>query len=105
MQVKHSDPTRSEPTMYQVSDGLRSTQDRDGAVVLDIPHGQILHLNSVGFLILTRLQQGQPEMQIVHEIARQFGVPIGTVQADVTAFLESLRQHKLLRSDYPPRLP
>lgn len=91
--------------MYQVSDGLRSTQNHDGAVVLDIPRGQILHLNPVGFLILTLLQQGQTEMQIIHEIGRQFDVPIGTVQTDVSEFLESLKQHKLLQGDCPVKRP
>jgi len=91
--------------MYQISDGLRSTQNHDGAVVLDIPHGQILHVNSVGFLILTRLQQGQTEIQIIHEISRDFYVPIEIVQTDVTEFIESLKQHKLLHGDGPVRRP
>jgi hypothetical protein len=91
--------------MYQVSDGLRSTRNHDGAVVLDIPHGQILHLNPTGFLILTRLQQGQTEMQIIHEIGCHFGVPIEIVQTDVTEFMEALKRHKLLQGDCSARLP
>jgi hypothetical protein len=80
----------------KLSAQLRSTHDRDGAVILDILHGQMFRANLVGSEILKLLEQGCTEMQTVEELARQFGVSREVVQTDVREFLVQLDKHNLL---------
>jgi hypothetical protein len=82
--------------MYRVSEGIRSTRNQDGGVVLDIQNGKILRLNITGSLIFERLQQGQSELQIIRAISRDFGIPEDTTKRDVGEFLQSLAQQRLL---------
>jgi hypothetical protein len=84
--------------LYEVSAGVRSTRNEDGGIVLDIDHGQMFRLNPVGALILQLLGNGCAEAEIVQEIARQYNTSEGTVLADLREFLQSLEEHKLVRS-------
>lgn len=84
--------------MYEVSAGVRSTRNEDGGIVLDIDHGQMFRLNPVGALILQLLGHGCAEAEIAQEIARQYNTSEETVLADVREFLQSLEEHKLVRS-------
>ena len=56
--------------MHRVSDTVRSTHGQDGAIVLDIRHGQMFNLNFVGSRILELLKDGSAQPQIVDEIVR-----------------------------------
>ncbi len=84
--------------MYEVSTGVRSTRNEDGGIVLDIDHGQMFRLNPVGALILESLAKGSAETEIAQEIARLYSICEETAVADVREFLESLEQHKLVRT-------
>jgi Coenzyme PQQ synthesis protein D (PqqD) len=82
--------------MYKVAESIRSAHGRDGAVVLDIRHGQMYNLNLVGARILELLEVGTDEPRIVDEICQKFAVSRDIAQTDVGEFLESLKQHHLL---------
>ena len=84
--------------LYAISAGVRSTRNEDGGIVLDIDHGQMFRLNPVGALILQLLGNGCAEAEIVQEIARQYNTSEETVLADLREFLQSLEEHKLVRS-------
>jgi Coenzyme PQQ synthesis protein D (PqqD) len=82
--------------LLKIAEGVRSTHDRDGAVVLDIHHGQMFTLNLVGSKILEMLERGCPETQMVEEISRKFRIRREIVERDVREFLECLEKHRLL---------
>jgi hypothetical protein len=82
--------------MYRVSETVRSTHNHDGAIVLDISQGVMLRLNVTASLIFERLQQGKTQSQIVDGISQEFGISQEIVQADVSEFLKSLEQHRLV---------
>src|ERR1700730_11660357 len=84
--------------LYEVSAGVRSTRNEDGGIVLDIDHGQMFRLNPVGALILQLLGNGCAEAEIAQEIARRYNTSEETVLADMREFLQSLEEHKLVRS-------
>ena len=87
--------------MLKIAEGVRSTHERDGAVILDIHHGQMFTLNIVGSKILGMLERDWPETKIVEEISREFGIRSDIVERDVREFLECLEKHQLLQ--YRPR--
>src|SRR5208282_2373006 len=87
--------------VLKIAEGVRSTHDRDGAVILDIHHGQMFTLNLVGSKILEMLERGCPETQIVQEITRKFRIRPDIVERDVREFLECLEKHRLLESRAP----
>ena len=84
--------------MLKIADGVRSTHERDGAVVLDIHQGQMFTLNIVGSKILGMMELGWPETKIVENISREFGIRSDIVQRDVREFLECLEKHRLVES-------
>jgi len=84
--------------LLKIAEGVRSTHERDGAVVLDIHQGQMFTLNIVGSKILGMLERGWPETKIVEEISREFGIRSDIVERDVREFIECLEKHKLLQS-------
>jgi hypothetical protein len=88
-------PGKGNP-LLKIAEGVRSTHDRDGAVVLDIHHGQMFTLNLVGSKILEMLKRGCPETQMVEDISRKFGIRREIVERDVREFLECLEKHRLL---------
>ena len=82
--------------MYTVSDGVRSTHGQDGAIVLDVQHGQMFNVNPVGSRILELLENGSAESDIVNVISREFNTTREVVENDVREFIESLKKHKLV---------
>jgi hypothetical protein len=82
--------------MYRVSDTVRSTHNQDGAIVLDIKQGVMLRLNVTAGLIFERLQQGKTQSQIVDTISQEFGISHEIAEVDVSEFLKSLEQHRLV---------
>ena len=82
--------------MYRVSDTVRSTHNRDGAIVLDVRQGQIFNLNFVGSRILELLKSGSSESAIVDEISLEFGVSRNLAENDVREFLQALEKCHLV---------
>src|SRR4029077_837050 len=89
---------RKRNLLLKIAEGMRSTHGRDGAVVLDIHHGQMFTLNLVGSKILEMLERGCPETQMVEEIGRKFRIRREIVERDVREFLECLEKHRLLET-------
>jgi hypothetical protein len=90
--------------VYAVSSGVRSTSNEDGGIVLDIDQGQMFRLNPVGALILDSLSSGCAEIEIAKAISKQYSISEETAVADVREFLESLEEHKLIRSQAKARV-
>ena len=82
--------------MVRLSGHVRSTHNQDGAVVLDIRHGQIFGLNLVGSRMLELLKGGCSEEQISDQISRDFSVPREMVETDLREFFAHLEKHHLL---------
>ena len=82
--------------MYRVSEGVRSTHGKDGAIVLDVQQGQMFNLNRVGSRILELLESGAAEPDIVTIISHEFTVDQDVVANDLREFIEALRKHKLV---------
>jgi len=83
--------------MFRVSDTIRSTRTQDGAVVLDVHHGQMFCLNLVGAKVLELMQRGYDEPHIADEISRDYGMNREIVRADVMEFIETLHKHHILQ--------
>jgi hypothetical protein len=83
--------------LYDISAGVRSTRSEDGAIVLDIDHGQMFRLNPAGALILESLGKGCGETEIAQEIVRQYNISEERASADIREFLQSLAAYKLVR--------
>jgi PqqD family protein of HPr-rel-A system len=83
--------------LYDISAGVRSTRSEDGAIVLDIDHGQMFRLNPLGALILESLGKGCAETEIAHQIARQYNISEEAASADIREFLQPLEAHRLIR--------
>lgn len=84
--------------MYRVSDTVRSTHGQDGAIVLDIRHGQMFNLNFVGSRILQLLNKRSGKPEIVDEIVREFGISPHVAENDLQQFLQTLEKHHLVES-------
>jgi hypothetical protein len=82
--------------VVKLSEHVRSTHNQDGAVVLDVLHGQMYRLNLVGSRMLELLKEGRTEDQIVDRISREFGVDRGIVAQDFREFLAHLEKHHLI---------
>ena len=87
--------------MYRVPDTVRSTHNRDGAIVLDVRQGQMFNLNFVGSRILELLKSGSTESEIVDEISREFGVGRDLAENDVREFLQNLKKCRLVEEHEP----
>jgi len=85
--------------MYRVSDTVRTTHNRDGAIVLDVRQGQMFNVNFVGSRILELLKSGSTESAIVDEIGREFGVRRELAENDVRGFLQSLKKCHLVEEN------
>jgi hypothetical protein len=81
----------------KLSAQVRSTHNQDGAVVLDILHGQMFRANFVGSRILELLKQGFTNDQIADAISHEFAVPREIVTVDLQQFLSHLEKHNLLQ--------
>jgi len=82
--------------MYRVSDTVRSTHNRDGAILLDIRQGQMFNLNLVGSRILELLKNGSTESAIIDQISCEFGVGREPAESDVQEFLQNLKKCHLV---------
>jgi len=80
----------------KLSEHVRSTHSQDGAIALDILHGQMFRLNVVGSRILELLKQGMTEAQIADAISRDSGAPLEIVATDLRDFLDHLQRNRLI---------
>ena len=87
--------------MYRVSDTVRTTHNRDGAILLDIRQGQMFNLNFVGSRILELLKNGSTEAAITEQISREFGVGRELAETDMRQFLQALKQCQLVEEHEP----
>jgi len=85
--------------MLQLSESVRTSIDRDGAVVLDVARGTILRLNRTGASLLQLLAQGGEEPTLASEFSRLWEIPLDRAQQDVSEFLASLDAHGILRRE------
>jgi hypothetical protein len=88
--------------MFRLSDEVRSTHGQDGAVVLDIRHGQMYCLNLVGSRMLELLKQGHGEKEITDQVSKEFDASCDGVAADLREFLGVLEQHHLVEPHRSP---
>jgi len=82
----------------KISEHIRSTHSQEGAVVLDILHGQMYRLNLVGSRMLELLKQGHTEPQIAEQLSQEFGVGREIVASDLQEFLTHLKRNRLLET-------
>ena len=87
---------RDGAAMYRISDTVRSTHNRDGAILLDIRQGQMFNLNFVGSRILELLKNGSTESAITDQISLEFGVGRELAESDVRQFLQALKKCQLV---------
>ena len=80
-----------------LSEHIRFTHNLDGAVVLDIFHGQMFRLNLVGSRMLELLKQGRSEQEIAEQLSQEFGVGREVVTVDFKEFVAHLAKHNLLK--------
>jgi hypothetical protein len=85
----------------KLSEQVRSTHNQDGAVVLDIRHGQMFRLNLVGSRMIELLKLGYTEERITEEISRDFGASRNVVETDLREFIAHLEKHHLLELGPP----
>jgi hypothetical protein len=90
------EPRYPKDNAFRVSEHVRATHGADGAIVLDILHGQMFRLNFVASRILELLKQGSTEAEISEHLGREFGIDGTTADADVREFFETLEKHHLL---------
>jgi hypothetical protein len=88
---------RTGASALKLSEHLRSTHNLDGAVILDILHGQMYRLNFVGSRMLELLKHGLTNEQIADAISQEFAVPREVVATDLAQFLSHLEKHNLLQ--------
>jgi hypothetical protein len=84
-------------TMLEISEAIRSTSGKDGAILLDLRHGRILGLNKMGSAVFRMLERGLDPAEIAGEISRDFPASLEQVRADVLAFIKSLEKHDVVR--------
>jgi hypothetical protein len=82
--------------MYRISETVRSTHSRDGAVLLDVRQGKIFNVNPVGSRILELIKTESDESAIVSALEREFEVNREVASVDVRDFLHALREHQLI---------
>src|ERR1700679_1283664 len=87
---KSATPKRSNKTMLNTSDTLRSTKTKDGRVLLDVRRGQMFSVNVIGSNILELVEKGWDEARIAEEISRAYTVSIDIARSDVHDFIEDL---------------
>jgi len=82
----------------KMSEHLRSTHSQDGAVVMDVLHGQMYRLNLVGSRMLELLKHGRTEQEIAEQLSQEFGVGRDIIAADLKEFLSHLERNRLVQT-------
>jgi hypothetical protein len=82
--------------MYRLSDSIRTTHHSEGGAVLDIEHGRMFALNTVGSRILELLKEDLKEPEIIMRIASEFGGDLEITASDAKEFIERLKEHQVI---------
>jgi hypothetical protein len=82
--------------MVVVSPNLRSIEDHDGAVILDISRDAMTTLDAMGSYIWGRLEKGRQVNDIVAELVRDTGADPEVVAKDLDEFMEELKARHLI---------
>src|SRR5258708_25780552 len=82
----------------RVSENVRTTANKDGAVLMDIKGGHMVTLNPIGSIIWQQLSDGRSPEQIATHLASEFGISREQASADVNEFLEQLGAQHLIES-------
>ena len=82
--------------MARLLDSIRRLSSDDGGVLFDLRGGTMFRVNLVGTRVLDLLEQGDSVAQIAEKLSAEFQVPLTRVQADVRAFVESLKARGVL---------
>jgi len=83
--------------MMEISSIAQTVPATGGKVVLAVGGRPLFQLNSVSSAIWTKLSEGLPTHQIIRELATQFNVSLERVTNDVNSFVETLKQHDLVK--------
>ena len=82
---------------------VRSMNDPDGAVLLDVRHGKYFSINAVGAEIWRQIEtdadqprDGQSRDSIVTALGSKFSVPVERLERDVDSFLAMLESRDLI---------
>ena len=77
---------------------VRSMNDPDGAVLLDIRHGKYFSINAVGAEIWRQIETDadQSRDSIVSALGSKFSVPAERLERDVDSFLAMLESRDLI---------
>ncbi len=59
----------------RVSENVRTTANKDGAVLMDIKGGHMVTLNPIGSIIWQQLSDGRSPEQITDHLASEFAIP------------------------------
>src|SRR5258708_26809193 len=82
----------------RVSENVRTTANKDGAVLMDIKGGHMVTLNPIGSIIWQQLSDGRSPEQITDHLASEFAIPREQAAADMSEFLEQLEAQHLIES-------
>jgi hypothetical protein len=85
--------------MPMIQTQVRSMQDQDGAVLLDLKGGKYFSLNGVGADIWTQLEKGLSLPHILDYLDESYQATREQLERDLTAFVEGLAKKGLIRVD------
>ncbi len=81
---------------YAIANDVKSVVEPEGAVILDIPNNQILHLNSTGSFVWKQLSEGNSPVDIVRALAAETSMSPLQIEEEVLTFLRQLETEKLI---------
>jgi coenzyme PQQ synthesis protein D (PqqD) len=91
-----SDSSTRAKQPFHIPGSVKEIENQDGAVLLDIEQGVCFSLTPVASRIWQLLKVHCELEQIADMIAAEFTAPRNMVERDLSEFLDSLHQHRLL---------
>src|SRR5260221_9650712 len=82
----------------KISEHVRTTMTKDGAVLMNVKEGHMVTLNPIGSIIWQQLSDGRSPEQIAAHLASEFGISREQASADVNEFVEQLGAQHLIES-------
>lgn len=83
-------------SVFRIAEPVRAAHGADSATVLDILHGKLFCLNSVGSRVIELLKQRYSEAEMADQLAREFSIDQRIIEADQREFLLTLERHGLV---------
>jgi coenzyme PQQ synthesis protein D (PqqD) len=84
---------------FKLSRQARLTLGRDGAIVLQIQLGEVFSLNPLGTRILTLLQEGHAEPDIVNSLCVEYPEEARAIPRDVFEFVQLLERLQVVERE------